>query len=670
MHLFTDYLQPLTIWLNANPNWALLFTFLISFSESLAIIGSIIPGSVTMTAVGILAGSGVMRIDLTLLAAILGAIAGDGVSYVLGYTFRNSLANIWPFRYYPRWLNYGKDYFASHGGKSVLIGRFVGPLRSIIPMIAGMMHMNRWHFFLANIISAIGWSILYLIPGILIGAASSELSAESATRLFIFILVFLAIIWMASIGLKWLFIRVNNWLHTNLHDFWLWSKEHPRLAVFFNLLTPKHESNHYSTVALLVLFITSILISTGITLLVIQGSWAEAINYPVYLFLQSVRTKSFDDFFIVINLFTQPVSIMALVLSITIYAIYFRDWRTLFSWLSLFISTTAIVYLLALTIDIPETDDLIKYNIESFYPAIDLTFATSLFGFLIFYISTRYRTVFTLTIRVILLGLLCLEGVATVYLGDNWLTSVLGAYFIGLMICIAHWILFRRVTNMKPRSQLPIIFSCLVLVAAAGFSYFLYFKTLVHVHRVAPEQFTLADDAWWNQTQPILPLYTMNRIGQRKGLLNIQYVGSMDKLQQALLNYGWKKRSSSFFYTLLLRIGGDSAAKDLPLTAQLYLNRRPSLTMTYSSVGNDPSFLLRLWRSNYHLINQQETIWVGSVHAAIHAKPASLQIDPFKHIHQALQGYKFNNVNLLNKDMQPLPQELPPMLLLIKAPKP
>ena len=301
MQLFTDYLQPLTIWLIANPHWALLITFLISFTESLAIIGSIIPGSVTMTAIGIMAGSGVMRIDLTLLAGALGAVAGDGASYLLGYKFSSRIINIWPFSRYPTWLKYGEDYFERHGGKSVLIGRFVGPLRSIIPLIAGMMHMNRWYFLMANIASAIGWSLLYIMPGVLIGTASSELSAESATRLFILVLVLLLVMWLASLGIKWLIIRANHFLSTHLHIFWVWSQKHPHLASYFKKLTPAHESNHYPTAALSILFFLSLLLSIFVTLVVINGSWAEAIDNPAYLFLQSIRISSFDHFFIVIK---------------------------------------------------------------------------------------------------------------------------------------------------------------------------------------------------------------------------------------------------------------------------------------------------------------------------------------------------------------------------------
>ena len=199
MNLFADYIHPLTGWLQAHPSWALFITFFIAMAESLAIIGSIVPGSVTMTAIGILAGSGVMRIDLTLIASTLGAVCGDSLSYALGYFYSDKLLYIWPFKKYPQWLHYGKDFFSRHGGKSVLIGRFVGPLRSIIPVIAGIMHMKQWRFLIANIISAIGWSFLYVMPGVLIGAAGHELSAESATRLFIIILILLFAIWLLSL---------------------------------------------------------------------------------------------------------------------------------------------------------------------------------------------------------------------------------------------------------------------------------------------------------------------------------------------------------------------------------------------------------------------------------------------------------------------------------------
>lgn len=212
-------LHPLMLWLHAHPDWALSITFLISLAESLAIVGSLIPGSLVMTAVGILAGSGIMRIDLTLVAATLGAIAGDGVSYMLGHTFRDRLTHIWPFSRYPQWLKYGKTYFSQHGGKSVLIGRFFGPLRSIIPVIAGMMNMRRWHFFLANITSAIGWACLYVLPGVFIGQAGSDLPADTATHFFTLIWILLIVFLLLNYFIRrWYRRRQDNKKQHNLKN--------------------------------------------------------------------------------------------------------------------------------------------------------------------------------------------------------------------------------------------------------------------------------------------------------------------------------------------------------------------------------------------------------------------------------------------------------------------
>ena len=56
----SDIVSPLLQWLNANPELAGLVTFIISASESIAIIGTIVPGSITMTAIGALAGAGII----------------------------------------------------------------------------------------------------------------------------------------------------------------------------------------------------------------------------------------------------------------------------------------------------------------------------------------------------------------------------------------------------------------------------------------------------------------------------------------------------------------------------------------------------------------------------------------------------------------------------------
>ncbi len=163
--LSTETLTEIETWIIHNPMWAGLVVFVFSMCESLAVIGLFIPGLVVMGIIGGLVTTGILQVMPTLAWAVLGAIVGDGLSYYLGWRFKQHLPHLWPFRRFPQWLERGKKFFVDHGGKSIVIGRFVGPVRPFIPVVAGIMHMRPRDFLLANIISALIWAPIYMLPG-------------------------------------------------------------------------------------------------------------------------------------------------------------------------------------------------------------------------------------------------------------------------------------------------------------------------------------------------------------------------------------------------------------------------------------------------------------------------------------------------------------------------
>jgi membrane protein DedA with SNARE-associated domain len=674
MDYFSSYFQPLISWLHYHPYWALFITFVFSFAESLAIIGSIVPGSVTMTAIGILAGSGVMRIDLTLLAAILGAIAGDSASYALGFIFRDRLVNMWPFRRYPNWLLYGKDYFARHGGKSVIIGRFVGPLRSIIPVIAGMMGMSQWRFLLANSISAIGWSFLYVLPGVLIGAASSELSPESATRLFLLVLLLLAGLWLLSVGLKWMFIRLNYLLRLGLHGFWSWSGQHPYLAAIFKKITPQDEVNYHPTAAIVLLLALSISFVLILTGLLIPMNWTTEIDQPIQLFLQSLRTKSFDAFFILVSEMTSKETIIVFIAIVAALTVYFRDWRSLMYWLSLCLTTTILLLILQELIAVPRPQGLLATYEGNSFPIVGLTYATALFSTFMFFINTYCISLLNRLTKIILVTSLFFAGFAPVYLGDHWLTDALGAYLCGFGLSLIHWLFYRRhKPKMTCSTYGPISIALLViltgLVAASS-----TFHQSVRNHQPYLEQYLFTDEVWWHQSKPLLPVYRTNRIGKRISVFNIQYAGSLGHLEEALSAFGWQKFDDSLLNSLIKRVSGQLSAQDLPLMTQLYLNKKPVLMMTYQPKDGSPIQLLRMWRSNYHLKNLRQPIWIGSAHPRKLLKPHDEDISRSPQYHPASLLYVSAAVPHFLQRRIPLsfqtklPVRVEPILLLIKEP--
>ncbi|KTC79688.1 VTT domain-containing protein [Legionella cherrii] len=675
MNLFVDYVQPLTEWLQHNPRWSLFITFLISLTESLAIVGSIVPGSVTMTAIGILAGSGIMRIDLTLLAAILGAVAGDSLSYTLGYYYSDRLTEIWPFSKYPKWIEYGKEFFKTHGGKSVLIGRFVGPLRSIIPVIAGILHMKQWRFFVANVLSAIGWSLLYVMPGVAIGAASHELSAESATRLFILILVLLAGLWVISLVIKRLIRLLNTFLTAYLHDFWLRLKNNSLWAYVYKAFTPKSETNHYPTAALVLITVVCMLCFLILLGLTVTTQYLTYINLPVYLFLQSFNTLSLKVFFIFCTQLTSTITIISIFIICCCWFIFHKNRRAIIYLCSLIFISSVVALLLNSLIHSPRPSGLLVTLPGFSFPATNLLIATGLYGFILFYINSTF-TLFTNILKSILFVILGFSGLGSLYLGDYWLTDVLSSYFLGTTICLIHCLVYRKsnIPLKKARHSLLMISPLLIgILLASVTSTYINFKTLSYNHTPNYKKFTLSEVTWWEQEKPILPMYQYSRIGKRISLLNLQFAGNLESLQNSLNENGWKLQTDSFFMNLLMRMNQQPNSIKLPLFTQLYENKAPQLVMTYTDQETKLTLELRVWESNYNLLESNQPLWIGSIHPSNRAnKQMSNQgyfpklLNPLKYLFTKNHAFAVKQIKLPDTMIKTTIYPTEPYLTLIK----
>ncbi|RUR40791.1 bifunctional DedA family/phosphatase PAP2 family protein [Vreelandella populi] len=155
--------------LSLSPIMLLLVILLISLAESLALVGLLVPGVVLITAAASLAGHQSVDLLWVMLAAFIGAILGDGISFRLGYHHRQQITQRWPLSAHPEWLGRGARFFERYGLYSVFIGRFVGPVRPVIPLVAGMMRMSPRSFLWANVGSAVLWAPAYVLPGYLLG---------------------------------------------------------------------------------------------------------------------------------------------------------------------------------------------------------------------------------------------------------------------------------------------------------------------------------------------------------------------------------------------------------------------------------------------------------------------------------------------------------------------
>jgi membrane protein DedA with SNARE-associated domain len=145
--------------------WAGPIVGVITFGESLAVVGLFIPATALLMIVGGLIGTGVLDPSPILAFAIVGAVLGDWVSYWVGRKIGPSVYRRWPLTGHRALVARSRLFFRRFGFASIFIGRFLGPIRATIPLVAGVMKMSRRRFQLANIISAIVWVPTLLAPG-------------------------------------------------------------------------------------------------------------------------------------------------------------------------------------------------------------------------------------------------------------------------------------------------------------------------------------------------------------------------------------------------------------------------------------------------------------------------------------------------------------------------
>ncbi len=262
----------------------------------------------------------------------------------------------------------------------------------------------------------------------------------------------------------------------------------------------------------------------------------------------------------------------------------------------------------------PRPQDLLEIQAGNSFPTVELTYATALFSSLIFYMKTYYLGRLNGIFKILLSLSLLLAGLASIYLGDSWFTDNLGAYLFGFILSLSHWLFYRRQTQKAIHSFLVPTIILVSLFLASMTSCLLTYNKSIRSHQPYFAQYVFTDELWWNQKKPLLPMYRTNRIGQRISLFNIQYAGSLIHFTNALTAFGWKKQHDSLFNSILTRVSGQGSSAQLPLMAQLYLNRKPVLVMTYQPNDGAPMQILRVWRSNYHLHHFHQPLWLGSVH--------------------------------------------------------
>ena len=172
MHEFFGWIADAARWLLAyaqeHPESSFAIAFAVSFGESFAGLSFLVPGTTILIALGAL----LQAIDAdpisfvpVWIAAAVGAILGDWISYWIGHRFKEHVLAAWPIKNYRSQMDRALAFFGHRGVWAIFLGRFLGPFRATVPLVAGISQMRFWPFQIANVTSAFLWSASLLLLG-------------------------------------------------------------------------------------------------------------------------------------------------------------------------------------------------------------------------------------------------------------------------------------------------------------------------------------------------------------------------------------------------------------------------------------------------------------------------------------------------------------------------
>jgi len=145
--------------------------FAIVFLESGMLVGFFFPGDSLLFTAGFLASQGLLDIKVLIAGCFLAAVAGDSVGYYIGKRFGKRLFNkensIW---FHKEHLNRAQKFYDKHGGKTIILARFVPIIRAFAPVVAGIGEMKYKRFVIFNLFGGVLWAIGVTSAGYYLGS--------------------------------------------------------------------------------------------------------------------------------------------------------------------------------------------------------------------------------------------------------------------------------------------------------------------------------------------------------------------------------------------------------------------------------------------------------------------------------------------------------------------
>lgn len=600
---------------------SLFLIVLVFFGEGLVFIGLLIPGTIVTIFLGTLAAAGGIDPAILVFFISLGFFLGDSLSYYLGRSGRGL------FRSENRILNHahlerGREFFARHGYKSLILGRFIGPLRPLIPFIAGLAKTEERRFFPLNILSILLWTTISVYLGYFFGQALSVIQLWSS-RVEILLLVLAGIV-ISIYLVKWLVFKKGRafalYLNSLKQSIRAGIVSNPRVQKFvgshprlFSFLGRRLDKNHFYGRPLTYLslaFAYVLFLFLGVVEDVLASNVIVQVDSRLENLVNAFRSPALVKLFLLITVLGKWHLIVPFTAGLSLIFFFLKKQRYLIPlWLTTF-GTIVFTFLGKIAFQRPRPISAVYLESSFAFPSGHATLAVAFFGFLAYFLwreldswKQKVNVLFASLAVIIFVGLSRLY-LGVHYLSDIWAGYLLGALWLIIGISVMEWLTFK---NFDLKIKLPVKLdyarTLIVLVAVLEMAiyagYVLSYRPPLNPEKFKGLETIITADVLRTLEEKNFSRYSEKLDGSpREPISFIITAGGDEELRDAFGRSGWQEADPLNF---------DSLAK---IAAAAVLNRR------YDRAPMTPSF----WQAEVNALAFEKPTETGSLRERHHAR--------------------------------------------------